>query len=176
MYDFIRKYQKPIRYYSLEYGGPLPSVAMAQMILESNYGKSTLAKAHNNFFGIKATADWKGKTATLSTAEHLGGWTTQQAVFRKYQNPEDSIKDYYRLINEKYPTLRQLTTPQQQARAIHQGGYATDPGYEGKLIQVIQRENLGKIDEKMMTDRNIVIIATALFMIGSALTLYKYLR
>lgn len=67
--------------------GILPSITMAQAILESGWGNSELAVTHNNLFGIKADLRWNGAVATIVTNENYNDATV--ANFRKY----DSINE-----------------------------------------------------------------------------------
>ena len=63
----------------------LPSVTAAQFILESASGNSSLAKASNNYFGIKASAPWTGDTHTITSNEEINGvMVPKKSVFRKY--------------------------------------------------------------------------------------------
>ena len=63
------------------------SITMAQGILESGYGETTLAKKANNHFGIKCHKDWKGKKIYHDDDE-------ENECFRSYRNPVKSYKDH----------------------------------------------------------------------------------
>src|SRR5690625_1888819 len=80
----------------------LPSVTAAQAILESNWGKSRLAKECKNLFGIKADKSWKGKKKAYQTQEYdeNRGLITVWSYFRKYNAYEESLNDHGKFFNE----------------------------------------------------------------------------
>ena len=78
--------------------GILPSITMAQAILESGWGSSELAVTHNNLFGIKADTRWNGAVATITTSENYNDSTI--ANFRKYENINESIEDHGKFLYE----------------------------------------------------------------------------
>lgn len=129
--------------------GILPSLTIAQAILESGWGKSTLATKGKNLFGIKAT-NWRGEKITLPTAEYINGqWITVQAEFRKYNNYGESIKDHSDLLQiNRYARVRQSKNYIEGAKALKECGYATDPNYSRLLIQIIEENNLHIYDNK----------------------------
>ncbi len=77
-------------------GKILPSVSIAQGILESGWGKSELAINGNNLFGIKASDGWNGTTYTIKTAEYdrNNNKFYINAAFRKYNSWDESVKDH----------------------------------------------------------------------------------
>ena len=125
----------------------LPSITIAQAILESGWGKSTLATKGNNLFGIKK-GNWLGEIITLPTKEYYNGnWTTINAEFRKYNNYGESIKDHSTLLNSNwYAEVLQNNHYIGQAKALQNCGYATDPNYCNLLIQIIEENELYKYD------------------------------
>ena len=68
----------------------LPSITIAQAILESSWGESDLAQIYNNLFGIKADSSWKGEYVTLETFEFYD--TKIEDKFRVYSNKNQSIR------------------------------------------------------------------------------------
>jgi flagellum-specific peptidoglycan hydrolase FlgJ len=129
--------------------GLLASVALAQAAIESGWGKSGLAAKYNNFGGIKAHWDWKGKVVVLPTREVLGGKTvTVQAAFRWY----DSAADYFRgrvaflRANPRYKRLFAADNAIAEAHLFQACGYATDPKYGQTLVSVIKTYGLTKYD------------------------------
>lgn len=131
--------------------GLFPEIMMAQAIVESSGlvnglwypGESLLAKVANNYFGIKASSQWKGKTITLNTGEVYNGVkVTVPGVFRVYASPVDSMIDYVNFLrsNPRYTTAGVFTaaTPAIQAQRLKDAGYATDPNYPGLLISVYE--------------------------------------
>lgn len=131
--------------------GLFPSVLLAQAALESGFGKSELAHQHNNLFGIKAGKDWEGETVNLPTREVIDGkdvWV--DADFRKYASVSDSIKDRKNFLkkNIRYSIagVFKAKTPEAQAVALQDAGYATDPTYAKTIIALIRKHNLTRFD------------------------------
>lgn len=131
-----------------------PSVKMAQMALETGWGKS---KIGNNMFGIKAVGRhspyWTGATITAQTQEYISGSPgTYREPFRQYETIADSIKDHNHFLinNPRYRNagVFAAATPEAQAQALQAAGYATDPRYAEKLISIINANNLKRIDQK----------------------------
>jgi len=151
--NFIKKYSKDI--IIATQGAPLfPSVKMAQAALETGWGKSTIGNA-NNLFGIKATGEhtpyWTGDMVNASTQENYGsGNVTIQDNFRAYKTISDSIKDHSHLLLTlpRYEAVKTAKTPEEQLQAIKDGGYATDPNYVSKLLNIINDYDLKQLDKK----------------------------
>lgn len=118
---------------------------LGQAALESGWGKHEIrakdGTPSHNLFGIKATADWKGKVAEVTTTEYIGGVARKvTAKFRAYDSYADAFKDHARLLsqNPRYSrTVAQADTPAEYAHSLQKGGYATDPAYADKLTRVI---------------------------------------
>lgn len=103
----------------------------AQSSLETQYGQHLAAG--NNYFGIK---DETGKGEKLSTKEFIDGrWVTIKDSFRKYNNMQESAADYIKFLqkNPRYAEVLNASTTDQTILAQSKTGYATDPGYRGKL-------------------------------------------
>lgn len=145
--------------------GILASVTMAQAILESGWGQSTLARNGNNLFGMKISLSgntWGGSAwdgvnyYKKSTYEYgSGGRYSIQAKFRKYSCVEDSIEDHSAyLLNAKngsrkrYAGLTGTKSYKKQLQIIKNGGYATSGSYVSDLCKVIRTYNLTKWDKK----------------------------
>ena len=116
--------------------GIFPEVLLAQAIIESaKNGKmpgTQLARQYNNYFGIKAGKNYKGATVNMKTGEFTpaGNYYTEGALFRAYDNVQDSFADYVRVLkNKRYDKARQATTVAAQAAAIKAAGYSTAPNY-----------------------------------------------
>lgn len=126
----------------------LPSLTIAQAILESGWGRSGLAKQSKNLFGIKAFDSWKGKKKLYRTREVYNGKETYiDAWFREYENYEGSIKDHNDLLqNKRYEPVRNAKNYVEAATQIQKCGYATDPEYTKLLIKIIESNNLQKYD------------------------------
>lgn len=129
--------------------GIWPSVTIAQAILESNWGKSGLAVNEHNYFGIKGSST----EPSYSTMEYDEGWVEIQASFRSYGSMEESVKDYANLIAngtqwnaDLYRPVIEADNYRQAAKALQTSGYATDPTYPDKLIDLIERYELDRFD------------------------------
>lgn len=132
----------------------LPSLTIAQAILESNNGNSELATQANALFGIKAN-DWTGKKYSKLTKEVVNGQTiTVNADFRAYDNWADSIADHSKLfLKERYKALINEKDYKKACYAVKEAGYATDTNYASKLIKLIEENSLYKYDEKSDIDK-----------------------
>ncbi|EME8120790.1 TPA: glycoside hydrolase family 73 protein [Enterococcus faecium] len=134
--------------------GVLPSIILGQAILESNWGKSTLASKYNNLFGIKAYGDQK--KVSLETKEFVNEeWITIQGDFKVYDSWEQSMDDHTQLFVQGvdwnpalYEKVITATNYQEAAQALQDAGYATDPGYAQKIIQVIETHQLNQYDRR----------------------------
>ena len=131
----------------------LPSICIAQSCLETGYGTSALMTKANAFFGIKAGSTWKGKVYSSKTKECYDGvnFVSTTAVFRAYDSVEDSVKDYYNFISgsSRYKSCCGVTDAKQCITIIKKGGYATDPDYVSKVMNIVNRYNLTQYDACM---------------------------
>ena len=132
--------------------GLFPSVTMAQAALETGWGTSVVG---NNLFGIKASGAtspyWKGASVNATTHEVYNGVSALYKLnFRQYASVQDSISDhsYFLKQNGRYANVFSAATPEDQARALQAAGYATDPSYASKLIQIITKYDLKALDKK----------------------------
>jgi|TARA_B100000035_G_scaffold71079_1_gene58450 hypothetical protein len=127
------------------------SVKLAQMALETGWGKSTIANA-NNLFGIKGSGSspyWDGTVQKAETEEVYDGKRgTYNLGFRKYKSPYDSIKDHNHLLMTKsrYKPVREAKTPEDQAYALQEAGYATGEKYAETLISIINDYGFKDLD------------------------------
>ncbi|WP_316816725.1 glucosaminidase domain-containing protein [Pedobacter nyackensis] len=125
-----------------KYGIPA-SITLAQGILESGSGNSSLAKYANNHFGIKCTSDWKGKG-------YFKDDDKADDCFRVYKDARESYKDHSEFLKRKrYSFLFELDKNDYKnwARGLKQAGYATNPKYPDLLIGVIDRYQLYQYDQ-----------------------------
>ena len=127
------------------------SITLAQGILESKAGMSNLAMEANNHFGIKC-GNWTGPSIKQDDDE-------KDECFRKYKNAKESYEDHSRFLTERerYSTLF-LLKPNDYAgwaQGLSACGYATDPLYASKLINLIESYELHKFDgKKYISDKN----------------------
>jgi len=120
-----------------------PEVVIAQGALESGNGQSALAKVHNNYYGIKASRDWKGKVVTMKTDEFYNGVKSNiNGTFRAYNSFYDSTKDYVKFLQENPRYVNggvfDASTPEEQVQALKNSGYATAPTYVSNVLSVIK--------------------------------------
>ncbi len=128
----------------------LPSLTIAQAILESGWGQSTLAVKGNALFGIKADKNWKGRVYSCCTKECYDGvhFTDETAVFRAYGSWSESVADHTDFLCglERYREVVGERHYKAACHAVHRAGYATDPDYAAKLIRLIETYGLTQYD------------------------------
>ena len=120
---------------------------LGQAALESGWGKREIRSADgansHNLFGIKASGDWKGATASVMTTEYVNGAPRKVVEkFRAYESYAEGFRDYANLL-AKNPRYSRVVGEQRDAAAfarnIQAAGYATDPLYAQKLTRVINQ-------------------------------------
>lgn len=123
-----------------------PSILIAQAALETGWGKKVIQNSlgsSNNLFNIKADRSWKGEKVATQTLEfHDNVPVKEKAAFRSYNSYEESFNDFVRFLNQnpRYEaTLSQNNNSESFIRGIHKAGYATDPKYADKVLQVKER-------------------------------------
>lgn len=140
---------------TFRFSGILPSITASQAILESDWGRSSLAQECHNLFGIKADPGWKGEKKAYITNEYdkEGNLYTVTAFFRKYDSYTDSLKDHGKFFqeNKRYADVIGILDYREQARAIQVAGYATDLHYAEKLIRLIEENGLWKWDQEVLS-------------------------
>lgn len=120
------------------------SITLAQGILESGSGNSSLARQANNHFGIKCTSEWRGKTI-FKDDDH------KDECFRVYSSPDESFRDHSEFLKRKrYAQLFELDKNDYRgwANGLKDAGYATNPRYAELLISLIERYDLARYDRK----------------------------
>jgi LysM repeat protein len=119
------------------------SITLAQGMIESDFGRSTLAREANNHFGIKCHDDWNGPTVTHNDDR-------RNECFRKYREPEESFYDHSDFLKagSRYSFLFGIdqTDYKAWARGLKKAGYATNPDYANMLIRKIEENNLWHFD------------------------------
>ncbi len=119
------------------------SITLAQAVLESGNGNSTLAREANNHFGIKCHKDWKGKTIRHDDDR-------RNECFRKYNSVEESFRDHSDFLTGKgrYASLFELKPSDYKgwAKGLKKAGYATNPHYAHLLIKIVDDYNLTEYD------------------------------
>lgn len=141
--DYIEKYRDIAVEQQRAYRIPA-SITLAQGLLESAAGRSTLATRGNNHFGIKCHRDWEGDTLLRSD-------DAPNECFRAYHSAVESFHDHSRFLSRKrYAPLFELSLTDYSgwANGLKQCGYATDPNYATRLITIIERYALYLYDQE----------------------------
>ncbi|AFD08401.1 glucosaminidase domain-containing protein [Solitalea canadensis] len=130
------------------------SITLAQGIIESGGGTTSLARKANNHFGVKAGRSWKGK---------------RHGNFRKYETAEEAFDDRSDFLSQKktYASLFKLDLCDYKgwARGLQKAGYATSKRYATDLIRCIEQNNLHEWDKLVCTDKednNELVVPTEL--------------
>lgn len=126
------------------------SITIAQGIFESACGTSHLAKDGNNHFGIKCHTGWTGDTILIDD-------DALQECFRKYQTVEESYNDHSLFLKNRnrYASLFSLDIMDYKgwARGLKAAGYATNPQYADRLINLIEKYDIARLDTIYQTLR-----------------------
>lgn len=129
--------------------GIKPSITIAQAIIESNWGESGLAVNEQNYFGIKGNSTHP----SYATLEYDDEWVEIQASFRSYNSLQESVEDYAELIAggtnwnaDLYQPVIEAEDYKEAAYALKDSGYATDPNYPVKLIEIVELYDLDQYD------------------------------
>lgn len=140
-HDYIAEYSGLAVEQQALHGIPA-SVTLAQGLLESAAGRSSLAVRGNNHFGIKCHSEWRGDTL-------LRNDDAADECFRSYETAVESFEDHSRfLLRKRYAPLFDLdiTDYAGWANGLRSCGYATDPNYASRLITIIERYALYLFD------------------------------
>lgn len=150
--EFIKKIgNAAIKYYS-KYK-ILPSLTIAQAILESNWGRSGLSADCHNYFGMKWVEGCGTAYKEYSTKEQRsnGEYYTIKARFRKYPSLEAGIKGYYDFLQyPRYKNLKGIKDYKEACKLIRLDGWATSLTYTNNLIKLIETYKLYDYDKKAL--------------------------
>jgi flagellum-specific peptidoglycan hydrolase FlgJ len=128
--------------------GIFPETLLAMAVVESqgkaqdgNWypGLGLVARKANNFFGIKTSPTWKGKTVALPTP----GDADKISTFRVYDSFEDSLKDFIKFlqINPRYTKAGVFKASDYvtQIVSIAKAGYSESPAYKTVITSVANK-------------------------------------
>ena len=160
----VRTYDDEIRFYIADFSeiaksnmkthGIPASITLAQGILESGAGKGKLAQSANNHFGIKCHTGWNGESVKHDD-------DAAQECFRKYTHASESYRDHSLFLTSRsrYASLFKLDKGDYEswANGLKAAGYATDVKYPAKLIGIIERFDLYKYDNEVLS-RNFALV------------------
>lgn len=142
--DYIKKYRE-IAVHEMKKHHIPASITLAQGLLESGAGRGELARKANNHFGIKCGGRWNGRTVRHDD-------DARNECFRAYKNAEDSYKDHSKFLRDgaRYQFLFdfKITDYKGWAKGLKKAGYATDPKYAYRLINLIELYDLYEYDRK----------------------------
>ncbi len=144
--EYIEKYKEIAKQDMVQYGIPA-SITLGQGILESGAGTGPLSIQANNHFGIKCHKEWTGPSINYDD-------DTAQECFRKYTEPKESYRDHSLFLTsrDRYSSLFQLEKDDYKswAKGLKDAGYATDIAYPTKLVGLIERYQLQKLDAEVL--------------------------
>ena len=113
----------------------------AQILLETGNGKSSLASKYNNFGGIKATSNWKGKTIMIPNSDGNVNWRVYPSVKKGL---EEQVKFFLPSKNPRYFKAGVLSAKNaaEHAKRVQEAGYAGDQkDYADRVIQMANSIN-----------------------------------
>lgn len=141
-FDYIARYSKTAQEEANLFNIPA-SITLAQGLLESNVGASSLAVKENNHFGIKCRKKCIGCRCANYTDD------SRYDMFRIFDSAWESFREHSKLLgNKRYKHLSKLarTDYVNWANGLQAAGYATDKKYASKLIAIIKALNLDRFD------------------------------
>lgn len=155
---YIGKY-KNIAIREMERAGVPASIKLAQGLLESGAGGSTLARKANNHFGIKCGSYWKGRTMYREDDDYDENGKLQKSCFRAYKSADESYIAHSEFLRDPKKEHRygflfnyKVTDYKRWARGLKRAGYATSPTYAEKLINIIETYSLNQYDHFTSSD------------------------
>ncbi|MFI5891296.1 sporangiospore maturation cell wall hydrolase GsmA [Actinoplanes sp. NPDC051513] len=137
-----------------EYGVPA-SVTIAQAILESGWGRSSLSVTDSNYFGIKCQGSSYGTLAkgchvyNTTECDKAGKCFATTGSFRIYANMANSFRDHgnFLRVNSRYkPAFSYTKDANKFIWQVWKAGYATDPNYYTKITTLMASHNLYQYD------------------------------
>lgn len=153
---YIDQYKGIAQNNMAQYGIPA-SIILAQGILESGAGTGPLSSSANNHFGIKCHKDWTGESVRHDD-------DSEQECFRKYSDPSESYRDHAIFLTgrSRYAALFELDKDDYKAwaKGLKAAGYATDPKYPDKLIGLIERYQLDRVDALVLGKDYVPVVST----------------
>ncbi len=133
--------------------GVAPEAIVAQAALETGWGKHVMPDKDGgnsfNLFGIKASGGWDGEQVSKRTLEFVDGVPRREtAQFRAYTDVAQTFDDYTAFLsdNPRYSAARgQGDDVAAFAKALQDGGYATDPDYADKITRVLDSPTMKSV-------------------------------
>ena len=163
--DFIQKIAPCAQFAYKAVGKVLPSVCIGMACIESGFGTSKIMASHNAYFGQKvgsgktATKYWSGGFFKSKTKEEytVGTHTIITDAFRAYDSMQQSVLNYYELLNTKlYAGVWSGVGYKTQMQQIKQCGYMTSSTEVNSVIKLIEKYNLTQYDVLPLSDLDAV--------------------
>ena len=142
--------------------GILPSLTIAQFILESGWGSSSLAADDENYFGIKTHPEswtgstWQGDSVDYETGEEYDGEQVRITDgFRVYDNAWQSFQDHSAYLANRstdgttrlYEGIVGETDVAACCDILARGGYATGSSYKSSIMALVDTYDLTRYDD-----------------------------
>jgi LysM repeat protein len=152
-WEYIQRY-KEIAINEMRRTGIPASIKLAQAVLESGAGASTLARKANNHFGMKCGSEWRGPTYYIKDDDYDENGQLIESCFRAYEDPEASFIAHSEFLRDpnkayRYGFLFRIE-PQKDykkwAKGLKDAGYATSPTYSDNLVSIIEQYKLYNFD------------------------------
>lgn len=157
--DFVQKLH-PIIAPAAHALGVSPRILLAQAALETGWGQhmptQQPGQSSHNLFGVKSHDRWAGASVQATTQEYQNGqMRSEQAEFRGYQSFAEAVADYVHFVRAQ-PRYAQALEHGGSDRAYIEGlakaGYATDPDYAARVLQVADSPWLADLSRKESAD------------------------
>ena len=137
--------------------GVNPMVMVAQSALETGWGKHIIKDKNGdssfNLFNVKAHRDWTGEKAAQSTLEFEQGVAVRKVEpFRVYNNFTEAFDDFVNFLksNNRYESaLEKVADSEQFLQKLQQAGYATDPKYAEKILNILKSDRFKDVVEEL---------------------------
>lgn len=153
--DYINNY-KDLAISEMSRTGIPASIKLAQALLESGAGQSTLAREARNHFGIKCNGGWTGDTYHHKDDDYKDGKLIK-SCFRKFDKVSDSYYEHSEFLKgqKRYAFLFHLSNKDYHgwAHGLKKAGYATDKAYPRKLIDLIEKYQLYQYDDAPLDEQ-----------------------
>ena len=150
--EYVRRYAD-VAVSEMDRTGIPASIKLSQAIVESNYGRSELAREAYNHFGIKCGREWGGKGYHLKDDDHDERGELVHSCFRVFTSAEESYIAHSDFLTDpgkahRYGALFRLAPDDYKgwAEGLKRGGYATNPDYARLLIRIIEEQELYRYD------------------------------
>ncbi|MFT4535877.1 MAG: hypothetical protein ACJA1A_003599 [Saprospiraceae bacterium] len=161
--NYISNY-KDVAVQEMHRTGIPASIKLAQGLLESDWGRSDLAKTANNHFGIKCGGKWDGSTFYKEDDDKDSKGRLIESCFRSFSSPTESYMAHSDFLTDPKKVYRygflfnyEATDYKSWANGLKKSGYATDPKYPRKLIQIIENYELYKFDRTLNNEELTIV-------------------